>query len=582
MAPAAVNGDEAAVIGTEEISKPPAGVVLPPKDIRAILEKTAGYVARNGTAFEDRIREKEKHNPKFSFLNPTDAYGGFYAWRLSEIRAGRGTAIAAGRSGEAVAQAAEPEKPKGPTEPPAFHFSARMPNINAADLEVVRLTALFVARNGRQFMTTLSQREARNFQFDFLRPNHSLYQFFSRLVDQYTELLRYGSTDGEAGKAEKERMQELQKNVEDRFHLLGRAKQRAQWTKYQEQQKAKKEEEEEKEKLTYAQIDWHDFVIVETVLFTEADEQTELPAPTSLSDLQSASLEQKAMMSLAPHNMRIEEAMPTDDQPYQATYPTFAATQPQATLPMAPPIQPAQVSLPPDVNMVVDGPVFDAAPAAEEGDEAQRIRERAEERARARQAQTEAKGATAPMKIRSDYVPRAAANRRGVQMALCPNCKQQMPFNELDEHMRIELLDPRWKEQKAKADSRYATTNLSTQDVANNLKRLASQRSDVFDASISGPSSAAPPAGSKSSAATTAKAGTATPEGTGSTTDDDAARRKRVALPGAVYYDGLPETRDAFLRAQQHLPPQHMQSANVEEQIRMLHEKYGKPNVESG
>ena len=95
-------------------------------------------------------------------------------------------------------------------------------------------------------MTTLSQREARNFQFDFLRPNHSLYQFFSRLVDQYTELLRYGSTDGEAGKAEKERMQELQKNVEDRFHLLGRAKQRAQWTKYQEQQKAKKEEEEGK------------------------------------------------------------------------------------------------------------------------------------------------------------------------------------------------------------------------------------------------------------------------------------------------------------------------------------------------
>ena len=148
--------------------------------------------------------------------------------------------------------------------------------------------------------------------------------------------------------------------------------------------------------------------------------------------------------------------------------------------------------------------------------------------------------------------------------------------------MIVELLDPRWKEQKAKADSRYATTNLSTQDVANNLKRLASQRSDVFDASVSGPSPAAASAGSKSSAATTAKAGTATPEGTGNTTDEDAARRKRVALPGAVYYDGLPETRDAFLRAQQHLPPQHMQSANVDEQIRMLHQKYGKSNTESG
>ena len=32
-----------------------------------------------------------------------------------------------------------------------------------------------------------------------------------------------------------------------------------------------------------------------------------------------------------------------------------------------------------------------------------------------------------------------------------------------------------------KSDARQATTNLSTSDVAANLKRLASQRSDVFD-----------------------------------------------------------------------------------------------------
>lgn len=47
--------------------------------------------------------------------------------------------------------------------------------------------------------------------------------------------------------------------------------------------------------------------------------------------------------------------------------------------------------------------------------------------------------------------------------------------------MRIELLDPRWKEQQLKSQARSSTTNLSTSDVAANLKRLASQRSDVFD-----------------------------------------------------------------------------------------------------
>ena len=193
-----------------------------------------------------RIRDKEKHNSKFSFLSDNDAYHPFYQWRLEEIRHGRGTAVSAGRVGEAAARA-EPDRPKGPTEPPEYHFSARMPNINAQDLDVVRLTALFVAKNGRSFMTTLSQRETRNFQFDFLRPNHSLYSFFSRLVDQYTELLRTGGTDG-VSKAERERMAELEANAKDRFHVLGRAKQRAEWTKYQEKQKQKKEEEEEQEK----------------------------------------------------------------------------------------------------------------------------------------------------------------------------------------------------------------------------------------------------------------------------------------------------------------------------------------------
>lgn len=212
----------------------------------------------------------------------------------------------------------------------------------------------------------------------------------------------------------------------------------------------------------YAQIDWHDFVVVETVLFNEADDQAELPAPTSLSDLQSASLEQKAMMSLAPHNMRIEEAMPTDDTMYYDPYGgSQQPMQPMQQLPpppplMAPPppgVQVFQAPPPPDDNnaMQIDQPAAPPPPAGagqvvarktaadEEDEEARNMQERADARARARQAQTEAKGGAGPMKIRSDYVPRAAAqaaNRRGVQMALCPNCKQQIPYNELDAHMR--------------------------------------------------------------------------------------------------------------------------------------------------
>lgn len=356
-----------------------------------------------------------------------------------------------------------------------------MPIINAQDLEVVKLTALFVAKRGKSFMTALSQRETRNFQFDFLRPQHSLYQFFTRLVDQYTILLRVEGIDDAT--TEKKRLAELESNVKNKFHILDRAKQRAEWVKYQEQQKQKKEEEDEQEKIAYAQIDWHDFVVVETVLFNEDDDQADLPPPTSLGDLQSASLEQKAAMSLNP--LRIEEAMPTDEEmpTYYNAYPTQPEPMPQQ--PLAHPAGPSfPQGLPP--QPVPAAPPATAYAAAQE--EEQRIRERTEAREQAAAAQAAAKAAPGqqPMRIRSDYVPRAQARRLNQTgpTALCPNCHQQIPVAELDQHMRIELLDPRWKEQRAKAESRSATTNLSTADVVNNLKRLASQRSDVFDSSV--------------------------------------------------------------------------------------------------
>ncbi|PWY82246.1 splicing factor 3a, subunit 1 [Aspergillus heteromorphus CBS 117.55] len=532
----------------EEVGKPPEGVVLPPKDIRAIVEKTAGYVARNGVVFEDRVREKERNNPKFSFLNANDAYAPFYQWRLDEIKEGRGTAVSAGRAGDPNASA-EPEKTKGPEEPEEFHFSARMPIINAKDLEVVKLTALFVAKRGKSFMTALSQRETRNFQFDFLRPQHSLYHFFTRLIDQYTILLRAEGLD--AATMEKKRIADLERNVQYKYHILERAKKRAEWVKFQEQQKQQKEEEEEQERIEYAQIDWHDFVVVETVLFTDADDQVDLPPPTSLNDLQSASLEQKAAMSLNP--LRIEEAMPTEDEAptYYNAYPTQFEPEP-APVPVIPtgPAYPPQGYAPqpmPTPNPIPVPPAF-ATPAALE--EEQRIRERMEARDRAAAVQASAKAIPGqqPMRIRSDYVPRAQARRGNAPSAataLCPNCHLQIPVDELDQHMRIELLDPRWKEQRAKADSRSATTNLSTIDVVNNLKRLASQRSDVFDANAPG-----------------GPAGTMDPE--------EESRRKKMAFEAAsgAGPDVVPPPPVGPAGG-----PPNPQSMNIEEQIRRIHER---------
>ncbi|KAK0725739.1 Pre-mRNA splicing factor PRP21 like protein-domain-containing protein [Lasiosphaeris hirsuta] len=531
----ATNGDPAAATAAvlENIKPPPGVIIPPPGEIREAIEKTAGYVMRGGLGLEQRIRDNHGKNPKFSFLmTSADPYNAYYEWRKDEIKAGRGTAVAAGRVGEA---AAAKEEPKGPQKPPDFQFSARMPRMSQKDLEIVRLTALFVAKNGRPFMTQLAQREASNPQFQFLIPNHTYHNFFQSMVDQYSILLRESGVNGEGTKLQQERIAELQRNVDDKFHVLARAKARAEYAIWQEAEKAKHEEEEEKKKIEFARIDWNDFVVVETIVFQESDDQANLPPPTTLNDLQYASLEEKNKYSISS-NLRIEEAFPFEDTSYNAFPPQTYGTQAPPVLQQAykssntPPPQPQTygASFPPGSR----------TRTAEEEEEIQRIQEREQERQRMHQAQADARGGAAPMKIKENYVPRAAqraASKFGSQTGLCPNCKQQIPLNEMDEHMRIELLDPRWKEQKAKSDARFAITNLSTADVANNLKRLASQRSDVFDGVTGQPIS-----------------------------EEEQARRKKVAINS---FDGNPEGK-----SQAHI--NQLQTFNLDEQIRAIHQKF--------
>lgn len=144
------------------------------------------------------------------------------------------------------------------------------------------------------------------------------------------------------------------------------------------------------------------------------------------------------------------------------------------------------------------------------------------------------------MKIRNDYVPRAQQQRQTANTSICPNCKQAIPNEEFQNHLRIEMLSPEWREQSARAAHRSSTTNLSTQEVANNLKRLASQRADVFD-QVTGQA----------------------------VSEEEAARRKRAE---ASAYDGVSGMPSQAALAGMTQPGD--QSKDVQEQIRQLHQKY--------
>ena len=66
-------------IGAEEDAKPKRRVIIPPPEIKSIVDKTAIYVAKNGKQFEGMIIQIEGGNPKFNFLkHEDDTYRPYY------------------------------------------------------------------------------------------------------------------------------------------------------------------------------------------------------------------------------------------------------------------------------------------------------------------------------------------------------------------------------------------------------------------------------------------------------------------------------------------------------------------------
>ena len=75
----------------------------------------------------------------------------------------------------------------------------------------------------------------------------------------------------------------LEKLAVSPFEALHRIRYKAAWDKRQTQQREVQEKAQEKERVSYQQIDWHDFVVVDTVEFGAED--VDLPVPVKLADL---------------------------------------------------------------------------------------------------------------------------------------------------------------------------------------------------------------------------------------------------------------------------------------------------------
>mmetsp|Transcript_13833 Transcript_13833/g.29069 ORF Transcript_13833/g.29069 Transcript_13833/m.29069 type:complete len:703 (+) Transcript_13833:227-2335(+) len=359
------------------------GIIRPPPDIRVVADRTAMFVAKNGRAFESRIVGSAKgKTPKFAFLQTTSPFHAYYEDRIRHFESGGGAGASVGdktkkeeKTSEndkqaagtdaATADAASKQKAKhnvtkqkasvvdpvakaimrqrsvitdhlkkerekhriiiaaeaavakeksdggeapggngytstgaadrannnsnniGNTNsnsisnrilplpvPPkpldTVHVVAPY-HLTSTQIETIQLVAQFVAMDGRggPLLPALVNREWSNPDFAFCQPRNIHFAYFSALVDAYrktiSELTTAADSKAEAQAATMESSKQ-QQNLED---ALNDAAYRTEYERELERRRQKQQENpntmEDGEIANV--IDWHDFVVVETIDF---------------------------------------------------------------------------------------------------------------------------------------------------------------------------------------------------------------------------------------------------------------------------------------------------------------------------
>ena len=455
------------------------GVIVPPPDVRAIVDKTAQFVAKNGPEFENRILSSEKNNQKFSFLMEKDPYHAYYRGKIESIKLElEGKTIEdQNKKGMEVAEQVQNQskfmakssavggvglsKPEVLERPREFkHSIGTQPpqGLKKSEIEVIKLSAQFVARNGAKFLSGLASREYQNPEFAFLKPAHPLFTYFTSLADSYSEILMPEN---------KQEMEEVLDVEVDYKKALERSLKRSEWDTTQLKNRKDNEEKKRMEREAMEAIDWHDFVVVETIDFEDGEDET-LPEPIAMREIVGY-LKRQAL----------EDASKVEAQP-----PTTTANN--------------------LVNEEIDvggGAAGGTAVATMDDEERQIMRQAQEVEKRVKAASrplapnsTGEKHASGinenlpepGMKIVRNYKKpeeRAAASKgdKATKFAVSPITGELVPVDEMAEHMRISLIDPKWKEQKdAMLKKLQGSNKVDDDQFAKNIVSLAKSRPDIF------------------------------------------------------------------------------------------------------
>ena len=408
------------------------GLIRPPPEIRAVVDHTAQFVAKKGKQIENLIRSKpEGKTPKFAFLDSSSPFHAYYEDRIvfymnggvdkkeeeksedpsddkskpgaekKEESAAKTQDRSSQQKGSAIdpiakalllqrskiadywAKQKEAQKetddnmvdgePKpmaisqGPPAPPRLQFLEIIApaSLSVAQIETIQTVAQFVALcETHNLLDHLVRAEWNNPAFGFLQPRHAHFAYFSALVDAYQSLRKNWSKPDPATS----RLTSVEACLETVAY-------RAEY----EQDVASRQQPQED---VGVKVDWHDFVVVETIDFGVDEIVTEAPPP-----------------------------------------------------PPPPP--------PPEEEEVM---------VADTGEE---------------------------IRVVPTYEPKVATHNPVMDRMIDPVSGQSVKLADMPEHMRIQLMDPKWAEERKRFQEKQKESNLVT-DIAGNLERFAQGRGDRF------------------------------------------------------------------------------------------------------
>ena len=423
-------------------------MIYPPPELKKIVDKVANLVIKYGEEFEEKLKNDE-NNKKYSFLNKDDPYFLYYSSKIKENKQNKEkneeflqkkrkssneeskeekennitntneniiktpfdevksslNSLFSNSSLEQLTKAPEVINFANIKAPKPDQFIISHPNISELELDIIKITAQFVSKNGQKFLLELSERESKNPQFDFLKPQHNLFGYFTYLVSSYSKILS----------EKNEKNNKLIDYSLNKESILKNAQSRLLYEmKIKNMKKNKKNESElnENDKKNKA-IDWYDFVVVATIDFD--DDEEEIKQENNIKKEETKE-NNNIINNNLENEIKIEENKKKEEN------------------------EKKEIEI--NNNIITEN----------------------------------------GMKIIKNYKRNNNNNSNEEEEIKCPLCNTYLTKDKLQEHIKLELLDPKWKEIQREIDKRSENSTLANADeFLHNLSNFSKQRPDLFD-----------------------------------------------------------------------------------------------------